>query len=184
MKYRYLVVGALAAVSLGACGSSSTNASGSISTSTTVSNGSTTASVTTTTAAASGRTLPAPCALLTKTDVAPLFGTTDLSVSSSVEAANGTAECSYSLRVGVQGLGVSVRTRTGYANDPSYVFPQEGTSVAGIGDLARITPVQAHSADITVKLGGNAISIHVEFYTKPIDNAFLTRLARDAVSRI
>jgi hypothetical protein len=122
--------------------------------------------------------------LLTKTDVAPLFGTTDLSVTPSVEAANRTAQCSFSLRVGVQGLGVSVRTRTDYANDASYIFPQEGTRVAGIGDLALITTVQAHSADITVKLGGNAVSIHVEFYTRPIDNAFLTRLARDAVARI
>lgn len=136
------------------------------------------------TSATSARPLPAACTLLTKTDVAPLFGTTDLNATPSADSATGTALCFFSLRVGVQGLGVSIRTRTDYANDASYIFPREGTSVAGIGDLALITSAQAHSADITVKLGGNAIAIHVEFYTKPIDNAFLTLLARDAVARV
>jgi hypothetical protein len=134
--------------------------------------------------ASSGQPLPAPCTLLTKQDVSALFGTTALNATSSQGPQPGTAACSFSLSVGSQGLGVSVRTHDNYANDPSYVFPQTGKKIAGLGDLALISSAQAHSSYVTVKLGKNALVVYVDFYDKPVDDAFLTQLAKDAVARL
>jgi hypothetical protein len=85
--------------------------------------------------------------------------------------------------VGWQGLSVVIKTRADYANDPSYVFPQPGTNVPGIGDMAVITSPQRTAGEITVKPGADALDIYVDFYTKPVDNAFLATLARTAVER-
>jgi hypothetical protein len=189
MKRRYLFVGMLALAGLAACGSSSSNSSAPGSTTSTAASTATTgitsrSSSSTSPSAVSTKPLPAPCTLLTKADVAPLFGTTALYARPSTGPVPGTAQCAFGLSVGSQGLSVIVKTRTDYANDPSYIFPQDGTSVAGLGDLAIISTAQSHSGNATVRLGKNAIDIHVEFYTKPVDNAFLTQLARDAVARV
>jgi hypothetical protein len=185
MKCRYLWAGVLALTGLAACGPSSSRSSGSgATTSTTASTGISSQSPTSTlSSAASAKPLPAPCTLLTKADVAPLFGTTALNAIPSTGPVPGTAQCAFGLTVGSQGLSATVETRIDYANDPSYIFPQ-GATVAGIGDLAIISSAQQHAGDITVRLGKNAISIHVEFYTKPVDTAFLTKLAKDALARV
>jgi hypothetical protein len=185
MHPRYLLVGSLALLGLAACGSSgakSSDASGAT-TATTIGNASTTSS---TPAPASTRPLPAPCTLLTRADVAPLFetATTALYARATTGSVAGTAQCAFGLTVGSQGMTVYIKTRADYANDQSYVFPQQGTTVPGIGDLAVITSVRRSTGEITVRLGKDAIDIYVEFYTKPVDNAFLTTLARDAVARV
>jgi hypothetical protein len=86
--------------------------------------------------------------------------------------------------VGSQGMNVSIKTRNDYAYDPRYAFPSEGKKVTDIGDLALISPAQQNSGDITVKLGKNAIQIHVDFYTKPVNEAFLIALAKAAIARV
>jgi hypothetical protein len=185
MHHRCLLVGSLALLGLAASGTSGAKSSGPSGATTTsaISNASTTSSAP---APASTQALPAPCILLTRADVAPLFetATTALYARPSTGAASGTAQCAFGLSVGSQGMTVTIKTRTDYANDPSYIFPQQGTTVPGIGDLAVITSVQRSSGEITVRLGKDAIDIYVDFYTKPVDNGFLTTLARDAVGRV
>jgi hypothetical protein len=182
-----LLLGSLALLGLAACGSSgaksTTSAISGVTTTSAISSGSTTSSAP---ASASTQPLPAPCTLLTRADVAPLFetATTALYARPTAGPASGTGQCAFGLSVGSQGMTVTIKTRTDYANDPSYIFPQGGTTVPGIGDLAVITSVQRSSGEITVRLGKDAIDIYVEFYTKPVDNAFLTTLARDAVGRV
>jgi hypothetical protein len=180
MKRRYLRIGTLALMGLAACGSSSTSSSGPRPSTTNASESTSSTSA----PAISTKSLPAPCTLLTKGDVAPLFGTAELDAVPSTGPVPGTAQCAFGLSVGSQGLSVSIKTRVDYANDPSYIFPQPGTTVAGIGDLAIITSGQQHAGEITVRLGRNALDIHVEFYTKAVDNPFLIQLAKDAVARV
>ncbi|MCU1427207.1 MAG: hypothetical protein JWL83_1207 [Actinomycetia bacterium] len=179
-KAQYVVAGVIAAMSMVGCGSSSTKSSTSTSTASQPAATSTTAS----SAASSGQPLPAPCTLLTKDDVASLFGTTALDATPSQGPATGTAQCSFGLTVGSQGKTVSIRTRTDYANDPGFLFPQDGKKVPGIGDLAIITSPQLHSGRITVQLGKNVVEINVEFYDQPVSETFLTQLAKAAVARV
>jgi len=73
--------------------------------------------------------------------------------------------------------------RGNYAHDPSYLFPSEGKRVAGIGNLAVITPTAAAHGEITVKLGQNAIEIDVVSTPGRVDDSLLVHLAKDAVSR-
>ena len=135
--------------------------------------------------------LPASCTLLTIADVEPLFGTTALQRIPATGPDRGVAECSFSLSVGVQAKAVSVRTRTDYPDDLSYIFPsQETTAVPGLGYPAVLQGTNHHRSNtvnqstLTVKLGTNAVEIHVEWYTDPVNNAFLTQLAKTALARL
>jgi hypothetical protein len=78
---------------------------------------------------------------------------------------------------------VNIETLADYASNPAYVFPSPSTTVPGIGDLAVVATTNTNESRITVKLGGNAIQITVDFYDKPIDDSFVTQLARVAVGR-
>jgi hypothetical protein len=131
--------------------------------------------------------LPAPCSLLTVADVAPLFGTTALDVKPAPGPQPGTAVCSFTLKVGVQGKEVDVKTHNDYANDPSYVLPTASataTAVSGLGDGAIVDTVNTGTRRITVKEGKNALEITVTFYTQPVDDAFVTHLATVAVGHL
>jgi hypothetical protein len=179
MRRQYLCVATLALMGLAACGSSTSSSSNLGPTASTTISSPPTSS--TSHGTISTKPLPAPCTLLTKSDVAPLFGTTSLDATPNSGPAP-TAQCAFGLSVGSQGLSVTIKTRTDYENDPSYIFPQQGTAIAGIGDLAIISSAEQNAGGITVGLAKNAIDIHVDFYTKPVDTAFLTRLAKDAVA--
>ena len=81
-----------------------------------------------------------------------------------------------------QGLQVSIETLNAYASNPAYIFPApSSTTIPGLGDLAVIETSNTNERRITVKLGTNAIQVTVDFYTKPVDDAFVTQLAKDAV---
>jgi hypothetical protein len=148
------------------------------------------ASVSATAPPASTKTiaLPAPCTLLTIADVEPLFGTTALQMTPTTGPVQGVAECSFNLSVGVQAKTVSVVTHTDFPHDLSYVFPSQGTTpVSGLGDPAVLQTNQgsngASDSTLTVKLGTNALAIHVEWYTDPVNNAFVTQLTKTALAR-
>jgi hypothetical protein len=134
--------------------------------------------------------LPPPCTLLTIADVEPLFGTTALDATPSTGPAQGVAECSFSLSVGVQAKAVDIKSRKDFPNDASYIFPDQGTTpVPGLGYPAVLQTTNNHGSNtvnqstLTVKLGTNALEIHVEWYTDPVNNAFLTQLAKAALAR-
>ena len=95
----------------------------------------------------------------------------------------GVAQCTYNLSVGSQGLQVSIETLNAYASNPAYIFPAPSSTIPGLGDLAVIETSNTNERRITVKLGTNAIQVTVDFYTKPVDDAFVTQLAKDAVGR-
>jgi hypothetical protein len=193
-RYRYATVVAisLAASVLAGCGgddssakqSSSSTLSSTSTTAATAGTATTSASATTsTTSTGSAAPLPDPCTLLTVPDVAPLFDTTELQSNSG--QAGGSARCIYSLKVGTQGLGVGIRTINDFANNAAYVFPSEKTTAApGLGDQAVIRTANTAERQISVKTGKNVIEITVDFYTKPVDDAFVTKLAKTALSRI
>ncbi len=135
--------------------------------------------------------LPAPCTLLTVADVEPLFGTTALQATPTTGPVRGVAACSFNLSVGVQAKTVSVRTHTDFPDDASYVFPSQGTTpVPGLGYPAVLQSTNNHGSNtvnqstLTVKLGTNALEIHVEWYTDPVNNAFLTQLTKAALARL
>ncbi len=135
--------------------------------------------------------LPAPCTLLTPADAAPLFGTTELSMGAVPRTAAGVAQCSFNLKVGIQAKQVSIVTRQDFANDQSYIFPKDGTTpVNGLGYPAVVRSTDNHSSSsanrssLTMKLGKNVLEIDVEWYTDPVNNAFLTTLAKAALARV
>ena len=149
------------------------------------------ASPTSTPSSAGTVALPAPCTLLTIADVEPLFGTTALQTTPTNGPARGVAECSFNLSVGVQAKTVSVQTRANFPDDLSYVFPNQGTTqVPGLGYPAVLQSTNNHGSNttnqstITVKLGTNALEVHVEWYTDPVNNAFLTQLTKAALARL
>jgi hypothetical protein len=178
LRFRYLVLGVVAATGLVACGASSSQPSVTTTTASQPSGGATPAN-----SGGQAKSFPAPCSLLTTADVQPLFGAAAITATATTGPATGTAQCAFSLTVGSQGKSVSIKTRNSYANDPSYVFPSAPTKVAGIGDAAVVETTNTREGTITVKMGKNAIQITVDFYDQPVDNAFLTRPARDAVAR-
>ena len=98
------------------------------------------------------------------------------------------AQCLFNLRVGVQGKQIGVRTLTDFGNNPAYIFPNaDVTTVPGLGYPAVLnTHVSGsvHQSTLTVKLGKNALEIHVEWYTDSVNNAFVTQLAKDALARL
>jgi hypothetical protein len=170
-----LVIAAIALMA--ACGSSS-NKSATTSSSTTAS----TASAATASAAKTAA-LPDPCTLLTTDDVAAFFDGEAITAKPSTGPAPGVAQCSFNLSVGAQAKQVNIETLTDFATNPAYVFPSPVTTVPGVGELAVIEASNTNEHRITVKLGANAIQITVDFYDKPVDDAFLTQLARLAVGR-
>ena len=135
--------------------------------------------------------LPAPCTLLTVANVEPLFGTTALQQTPTTGPVRGVAECSFNLSVGVQAKTVSIATHTDFPDDLSYVFPSQGTTpVPGLGYPAVLQTTDNHGSNstndstLTVKLGTNALEIHVEWYTDPVDTGFVTQLAKAALARL
>jgi hypothetical protein len=121
--------------------------------------------------------------LLTTQDVVPLFDGGAVTAKPSTGPAPGTAQCSFNLTAGVQAKQVTIKTITDFANNPAYLFPSPSTTVPGIGDVAVVETTNTNEGRITVKLGGNAIQITVDFYDKPVDDTFVTQLARVAVGR-
>jgi hypothetical protein len=190
-------IGALAAVATG-CASATKSSSGSAgagSSARTSASAGTSAGPTTTapTSSTSPKTipLPAPCTLLTVADVAPMFGTTALNTNPSTGPEKGVAQCSFNLTVGVQGKEVGIRTYTNFPDDDSYVFPSVGTTpVSGLGYPAVLSttnnhgPNSSNNSTLTVKLGTNALEVHVEWYTNPVNIAFITKLTKTALSRL
>lgn len=175
-----LLVGTIALLT--ACGSSGNKAASTSSTNNgSSSNGSNNGGSNSSTS--SGRALPDPCTLLTTQDVAPLFDGGAVTAKPSTGPAPGTAQCSFNLTAGVQAKQVNIETLSDYASNPAYVFPSPSTTVPGIGDVAVIESSNTSERRISVKLGGNAIQITVDFYDKAVDDSFVTQLARTAVGR-
>jgi hypothetical protein len=189
-------IAVVAAVSAG-CGSSAKGPAGAAGpaspASSAGSTGSTGSTAPTGSASASTRTvaLPAPCTLLTIADVEPLFGTTALQSTPTTGPVRGVSGCTFTLSAGVQAKTVSVRTHTDFPDDPSYVFPSQGTTpVPGLGYPAVLQSTNNHASNtvnqstLTVKLGTNALEIHVEWYTDPVNNTFVTQLTKQALTRL
>ena len=189
-KTALLVAGAVATIVLVGCSSSGAPAATRASSAPLARSSGATASETTSSAGASTvdearSRLPQPCHLLSRGEMTPLFGATArLDAIPTAGPAAGTAQCAFERARGPQGDGVNVWTRANYAVDRSYVFPSVGRSIAGIGQFAVISPELAHRAEITVKLGANAIEIDIEFGNGPADDHLLVDLAKDAVSRV
>jgi hypothetical protein len=130
------------------------------------------------------KALPAPCTLLTTVEVEPLFGTTAVDSNASTSGAPGVSQCAFTLHSGVQAWDVIVYTRDDYADDPSYIYPDQGTtSVPGLGYPA-VVQTNGSVARITVQLGKNALQIDADFYTHPVDTTFVIQLAKDALGHV
>jgi hypothetical protein len=128
-------------------------------------------------------TLPAPCTLLTPSEMLPLFGTKHVDIQATRGPAPGTAQCGYT-RIVHSGMDLlRVWTRNDYASDLSYVFPSYGRMVPGIGDVAVLTPTQQHAGTMTIMLGNNVIEMDVNSISQRNDDALLIHLAKDAVRR-
>lgn len=197
-RFKYgAAIAALAAAAAG-CGSSTKGPAGAAASGGPVSSSPSTSSSASSTAPAtsppaSTRTvaLPPPCTLLTIANVEPLFGTTALDTTPSTGPAQGVAECSFSLSVGVQAKAVTVKTRMDFPNDASYIFPSQGTTpVPGLGYPAVLQSTNNHGSNttnqstLTVQLGTNALEIDVDWYTDPVNNAFLIQLTKAALARL
>jgi hypothetical protein len=115
--------------------------------------------------------------------VASFFDGAAITAKPSTGPAAGTAGCDFNLAAGSQAKQVSIKTLADFASNPAYVFPSPSTTVPGIGDLAVIETTNTNEGRITVKLGGNAIQITVDFVDKPQDDSFLSQLARAAIGR-
>jgi hypothetical protein len=165
MGHRYLVSGVLSAILLVGCGTSTVRASSATSTT------------------SRGAQLPSPCSLLTTGEMRPLFGTTHIDVRLTEGPASGTAQCGYSRVAGNNVDLLSIWTRNDYARDSSYLFPIGGKVVAGIGDLAVLSPSESRTGTMTVKLGKDVLEIDVVSVTQPNDDPMLVHLAKDAVTR-
>jgi len=112
----------------------------------------------------------------------PVFGSARPDARPTDGPSSGTAVCTFSRVVGSQIALVSVSTRGDYARDLSYLFPSEGKPVAGIGNLAVITPTEPAHGEITVELGQNSIAIDVVSTPGRVDDNLLVHVAKDAVS--
>jgi hypothetical protein len=152
---------------------------------TTTSGSGATASLPSTTATSGSAPLPAPCTLVTATDVASFFDNAETASSSQTSQLVGRTTCLYNLKVGVQGRQVGVATLNDFAkNNPNYGYPPPTSTIPGLGSSAVLATTNNKERRLTVKIGTNAIEITVDFYDKPIDDGFLAQLAKTAVSRI
>ena len=182
-----LIISIGLAVSIVSCGSSASTTT----TTTTASGGATTsrsgatASVPSTSAASSSAPLPAPCTLVTATDVASFFDNAETASSSPTNQLVGRTTCLYNLKVGVQGRQIGVATLNDFAkNNPNYGYPPPTSTIPGLGSSAVLATTNNKERRLTVKVGANAVEITVDFYDKPIDDGFITQLAKTALGRI
>ena len=183
MRATGLVVSMGLAVAVVGCGSNTTTTPATVGASTTGS-GPATGSPSTD-AHITSAPLPDPCSLVTATDVGSFFDNAETASSSTTNPSRGRSTCLYNLRTGSQGRQVGVSALNDFdKNNPSYGYPPPTLTISGLGDSAVLATTNKTVRQVTVKVGTNAIEISVDFYDKPVDDAFVTRLAKTAVSRI